>query len=77
MQVLFQTLAQENCKNEKDKDRSLVSLGICFKSTPLPKLTGVFAERKKQVTFSIAIENVELMHECSPEHLRKGTVRLK
>ena len=23
------------------------------------------------------IENVELMHECSPEHLRKRTVKLK
>ena len=32
---------------------------------------------ERQVTFSMAIENVELMHECSPEHLRMGTARLK
>ena len=25
-----------------------------------------------QVPFSMAIENVELMHKCSPEHLRTG-----
>ena len=24
----------------------------------------------------MAIENVELMHECFPEHLRMGTVRI-
>ena len=36
-----------------------------------------FAERKKQVPFSMAIENVELMHKCSPEPLRMGTVRMK
>ena len=29
-------------------------------------------ERKKQVQFIKAIENVELMQECSPEHLRMG-----
>ena len=28
---------------------------------------------KEQVPFSMAIEKEELMHECSPEHLRMGT----
>ena len=30
-----------------------------------------------QVPFSKAIENAQLMHECSPKQLRMGTVRLK
>ena len=33
-------------------------------------------ERKKQVKFRMVIENIELMHECSPEYLRTGTVTL-
>ena len=37
----------------------------------------VIVERRKQVPFSMAIENGELMRECSPEHLRMGTARLK
>ena len=32
---------------------------------------------KKQVPFSMAIGNVELLHECSPKHLRMGTARIK
>ena len=35
-----------------------------------------FCRAKKKVIFRIATENGELMHECSPEHLRKGTVRM-
>ena len=31
---------------------------------------------KEQVPFSMAIGN-ELMHECSPEHSRMGTARMK
>ena len=37
----------------------------------------VIVERREQVPFRMAIENGELMHECSPEHLRIGTARLK
>ena len=36
----------------------------------------VIVERREQVPFSMAIENGELMHECSPEHLRRSA-RLK
>ena len=32
---------------------------------------------KKQVPFSMAIGNGELMHECFPKHLRMGTARMK
>ena len=32
---------------------------------------------EKQVPFSMAILNVELMHECFPKHLRMGTARMK
>ena len=32
---------------------------------------------KKQVPFSMAIGNVELMHKFFPKHLRMGTTRLK
>ena len=34
-------------------------------------------ERKKEVPFSIAIGNGELMHECFPQHWRTGTARMK
>ena len=34
----------------------------------LPGLIAVFAERIVQVSFSIAIGNVELIHECFPKH---------
>ena len=37
----------------------------------------VIVARRDQVPFSMAIENGELMHECSPEHLRIGTAILK
>ena len=32
---------------------------------------------KKEVTFSMAIGNEELMEECFPKHWRMGTVRMK
>ena len=32
---------------------------------------------KKQAPFSMAIGNVELMHECSPKHSCMGTARMK
>ena len=31
---------------------------------------------KKQVSFSMTIENEELMQECFPKHLRMGTARM-
>ena len=37
----------------------------------------VIAELRVQVPFSMAIENVELMHECCPQHLPMGTARTK
>ena len=36
--------------------------------------TTVFADGSKHVPFSMATENVELMHECSPKHLHVETV---
>ena len=32
---------------------------------------------EKQVTFSLAMGNVKLMHECSPINFRMGTARMK
>ena len=37
----------------------------------------VIADRGEQFPLSMAIENVELMYECSPEHMRMGAVRLQ
>ena len=37
----------------------------------------VLVERRVQVPFSMAIENGELVYECSPEHMRKETERFK
>ena len=36
-----------------------------------------FTSQKMQEPFSMATGNVELMHECSPEHLCKGTASNK
>ena len=36
-----------------------------------------FTERKVKVPFSMAIGNLELMHECFPKHLRMETTRMK
>ena len=41
----------------------LVSLKFCFNSTLLTDLNAFFAERRKKVTFKMAIENVEHMQE--------------
>ena len=30
-----------------------------------------------QVAFSMSVENVKFMDECSPKHVHMGTVRLK
>ena len=43
----------------------------------LPDLITIFAKQSDQVTFSMAIGNVQLMHECLPKHLRMGTARMK
>ena len=44
---------------------------LCF------QLFIAFTEQKKKVSFSMAIGNGELMHECFPKHLRMGTARMK
>ena len=33
--------------------------------------------KKNQISFSMTIENEELMHECFPKHLCMGTARMK
>ena len=40
-------------------------MSILFPNTSL-----LFAQSREQVPFRMAIENVQLAHECSPEHLR-------
>ena len=37
----------------------------------------VALSEKKQVSFIMAIGNVDLMHECYPKHSRMGTARMK
>ena len=41
--------------------------GDLLNSTLLIDLIAVFAEQSKQVAFSMAIGNVEHMHECFPQ----------
>ena len=55
----------------------LVSLEISFNSNSLPELSAVFAEKNGKLHSVFSYKNVELMHKCSPEHLRMGTLRLK
>ena len=42
-----------------------------------PDLIAVFVEQREQVPFSMAIRNVELVHECFKKHLRMGTAKMK
>ena len=35
------------------------------------------SEESAQVQFSMALKNVELVHEHHPQHLRRGTTRMK
>ena len=51
---------------------------IVFSLPSLPKHNKVIpAEQTIQISLSMAIENVELMHESSPQHLHMGTARMK
>ena len=59
------------------KKKCIVSLEFSFITTLLPDLIAVFAERRQQVSFSTAIGNVKLMHECFPKHLSMETARMK
>ena len=45
---------------------------IYINSTELPEFLTVIAEQRKQVPFRKVTENMELVHECSPEHLCMG-----
>ena len=60
------------------KERSPVSH---LAESSRPSLTTVSLEvtkeRNEEVPFSMAIGNGELMHECSPEHSRMETARMK
>ena len=41
------------------------------------KVFSFITERDEKVPFSMAMKNVKLMYECSPQHLCIGTVRMK
>ena len=34
-------------------------------------------DRRKEVPFTMAIENIKLMHDVTPEHFSIGTIKLK
>ena len=54
--------------SKNDKSSTLPRLRtVCKESIPLTDHITVFEERRDQVPFSMAIKNMELMHECSSE----------
>ena len=55
--------------NSIDKKQNGLKYSKNDKSSTLPR-------GKKQVPFSMAIGNEELMHECFPKHLCMGTTRM-
>ena len=58
--------------------RALVALSYVVRNNPyFSKNKDHFASRKNQLPFSMAIGNVELVHECSHEHMRVGTARMR
>ena len=58
-------------------NKRFLFLEISWIGLQVQNVFSVIVERRKQVPFSMAIENGELMRECSPEHFRMGTARLK
>ena len=66
-----------NLLNRTSRVRWLVCLDCSLTALRFQDVFAVNAERREQVIFGIYIENVELMHEGSPKHLRMGTERLK
>ena len=50
---------------------------ISFWNVKLRSQQELFRLTKKQEWFSMAIENVKLIHECFPTHLPMGTARMK
>ena len=42
---------------------------VLFNSDPFTDFIAIFAKRSEKVQVRMAIKNVELMHDCSPEHL--------
>ena len=55
---------------------SSFSLAFCL-TTLCFHILSAFSLRVEQVPFSMAIGNVELMHECILKHLRMGTAIMK
>ena len=51
--------------------------GLIFGKQNFGQIKYCFALRKMPVPFSMAVGNVELMHERFPKHLCRGTARLK
>ena len=60
-----------------DIDQMFVCLEYSLTAVHFQNGFAVIADRGEQFQLSMAIENVVFMHECSPEHLRMGTVRLQ
>ena len=59
------------------KNIKLILLEYCFSHAKLRPKQGPFHLPKMQVSFTMAIGNVEVMHKCSNEHMRRGTARMK
>ena len=60
-----------------EKANSLFSLIRFIYRRSFGQCKGYFASRKKQVPFSMAIGNAELVLECFPKHSLIGTARIK
>ena len=63
-------------RNLHIESRDLINMFLKF-NIDLFESKDCFDSGKMQIPFSMPIGNVELMHECSSEHFRTGTVRLQ
>ena len=65
------------CKSSSDQSLCVLIYyyysGVKFNT----KTKSIREERREQAPFSMAVENVELMHKCWPKHSLKGTAKLK
>ena len=72
--------------NDKNGEASIQLVSLEFSSTAIFQISSTFSlseeskfhsREKKTCTVSVAIGNVELMHECFLKHWRMETARMK
>ena len=65
------------CYRRENRSEQVPFSSVVFDRRSFDQSKDYFASQKKQVPFSMAIGNAELMHECFPKHSHMETARMK